>query len=94
MLLIWDKTHLHFFSKKSKIPERTWSEDGAALVRTWCGENLKRLRCIVSKVYDYLTLIFELIFHRSKTISYLCGDFLRKRQFVLFFRQNSTQTTN
>jgi hypothetical protein len=41
MLLIWDKTHLHFFSKKSKIPERTWSEDGAALVRRRCGEDLK-----------------------------------------------------
>jgi len=35
MLLICDKTLLNICSKKSKILERTWSEEDAALVRTW-----------------------------------------------------------
>jgi len=35
--LIIDKTLLNICSKKSKILERTWSEEDAALVRTWYG---------------------------------------------------------
>jgi hypothetical protein len=38
--LIWGKNILRFCCKKSKILKRTWSEDGAALVRTWCGEGV------------------------------------------------------
>ena len=36
--LIWGETLLNICNEKTKILERTWSEDGAALVRTWCGE--------------------------------------------------------
>ncbi len=35
--LIWGETLLNICNEKTKILERTWSEDGAALVRTWCG---------------------------------------------------------
>ena len=42
MLLICDKTHLRFYSKKSKNRERSWSEEDAVLVRTWYGEGVMR----------------------------------------------------
>ncbi len=43
------KTNLNISIKKCKIEERTWSEEGAALVRTWCGqggEHIFIINCI------------------------------------------------
>ena len=40
--LIWGETLLNICNEKTKILERTWSEDGAALVRTWYGEGVIR----------------------------------------------------
>ncbi len=45
------KTNLNISIKKCKIEERTWSEEGAALVRTWCsqdGEHIFIINCIAA----------------------------------------------